>query len=97
MQLDVGPASVKPLFSAPSNRADKPSMDEKEHDAFVAAILARGAAAVKAATKAGKRGSKKPSTSDSILAHYRSLSGAQKTQFAAANAHRLFAAFSNAR
>jgi hypothetical protein len=86
-----------PRYSAPSNRAEKPSMEQAAHDAFVAEILKCGDAAVKAAAKAGKRGSKSKKGAPDFLAQYRALSGAEKTAFAAANAHRLFAAFSNAR
>ncbi len=83
-----------PVFSFPSNRAEKPSVDEAAHNAFVAEILKCGDAAVKAAAKAGRRGGKSKKGAPDFLAQYRALSGAEKTAFAAANAHRLFAAFS---
>ena len=84
-----------PAASAASNYQ---TVTEAQHKNLQAAILARGTAAVKAATKAGKRGSKsKKAAAPDFLAQYRALSGAEKTAFAAANSHRIFAAFSNAR
>ena len=84
-------------FSEPNAKATAYTMDEKEHDAFVAAILARGTAAVKAATKAGKRGSKAKKAAPDFLAQYRALSGAEKTAFAAKHSALIYAAFTNAR
>ena len=83
-----------PAASAASNYQ---TVTEAQHKNLQAAILARGADAVKAATKAGKRGSKAKKATPDFLAQYRALSGAEKTAFAAANSHRIFAAFSNAR
>jgi hypothetical protein len=81
-------------FSEPNAKATAYTMDDKEHDAFVVEILKRGDAAAKAAAKAGKRGSKAKKAAPDFLAQYRALSGAEKTAFAAANSHRIFAAFS---
>jgi hypothetical protein len=81
-------------FSEPNAKATAYTMDDKEHDAFVVEILKRGDAAATAAAKAGKRGSKAKKAAPDFLAQYRALSGAEKTAFAAANSHRLFAAFS---
>jgi hypothetical protein len=81
-------------FSEPNAKATAYTMDDKEHDAFVVEILKRGDAAAKAAAKAGKRGSKAKKATPDFLAQYRALSGAEKTAFAAANSHRIFAAFS---
>ena len=72
-------------------------MDEAAHDKFVVEILRRAGAAVKAAKAAGARGSKAKKAAPDFLAQYRALSGAEKTAFAAVNAHLIFAAFSNAR
>ena len=71
-------------------------MDEAAHDKFVVEILRRAGAAVKAAKAAPARGSKsKKAAAPDFLAQYRALTGAEKTAFAAANSHRIFAAFSN--
>ncbi len=97
IKIDVAERVMAKTFSEPNAKATAYTMDDKEHDAFVVEILKRGDAAAKAAAKAGKRGSKAKKAAPDFLAQYRALSGAEKTAFAAANSHRIFAAFSRSR
>ena len=78
---------------AASASSDYKTVTEAQHKNLQAAILARGADAVKAARRAGKRGSKsKKAAAPDFLAQYRALSGAARTAFAAKHSALIFAA-----